>query len=130
MNEGGSVKRVFLDHELKGIHFSRVNRRGAKGTYRERQAASAQELRLPVVDGHVVFPDFRIEEENERGERSGVDVEVATGNYREKHIATKVAAGFHVYANQGGRTGGLSADTGSHLRGQVFRHERGIVFPL
>ena len=34
-----------------------------------------------------------------------VDVEVATGNYRGEHIATKVAAGFRVYATPlgGGR---------------------------
>lgn len=128
-DEGSVIKRVVLDYELKGKHFSWVNKPGDGQTYRERQVESAHELHLPVIDGHVVFPDFRIECENERGEPSRADIEVATGNYRGKHIAAKTAAGFRVYAERGG-LGGPGVDRGPHLRGNVFRQDRGIVFPL
>ena len=54
---------------------------------------------LPVIDGHAVFPDFRIEYEDERGDIGRVDVEVASDNYHDHHIATKLAAGFRVYGS-------------------------------
>jgi hypothetical protein len=105
LNEGCSVKRVVLDYELKRAYFSQLNKRGDSRSYRDRQREAAQIVQLPVVDGHVVFPDVRIEYEDERGEPGRVDVEVATGNYRGEHIATKTAAGFRVYATPlgGGR---------------------------
>jgi hypothetical protein len=126
---GFSEKRVVLDYELKRKHFARVNKPGAGTSYRDIQAESARELHLPVVDGHVTFPDFRVEYEDDRGDVGRVDVEVATGNYREKHLAAKAAAGFRVYAdgNSGGR---LSIDGGAKLPGHVFRQERNVVLSL
>jgi hypothetical protein len=126
---GGTIKRVVLDYELKSRHFSKVNKAGETASYRKLQMESANELHLPIIDGHVVLPDFRIEYENDRGEPSRSDVEVATGNYRGQHVASKSAAGFRVYAERGaGR--GLSVDKSAPLKGNVFREERGIVFPL
>jgi hypothetical protein len=102
---GCSIKRVVLDYELKRAYFSRLNARPESRPYRDRQRDAAQQVQLPVIEGHVVFPDVRIEYEDERGEPGRVDVEVATGNYRDEHIATKTAAGFRVYATPlgGGR---------------------------
>src|SRR5207249_3230319 len=78
--EGSTVKRVVLDYELKRDHFKRVNKPKPGQPYRKVQADSARELHLPVIDGHAIFPDFRMEYENERGDPSRVDIEVATGN--------------------------------------------------
>lgn len=122
---GGAIKSVILDTELKRRHLSRVNRPG--GSYRTVQAESAKEIQLPVVDGHVVFPDFRIEYENDRGEIARVDVEVATGNYREQHLAAKLSAGFTVYAS---RSGGLRVESGPLLKGNVFPMENRTVYVL
>ena len=43
-------------------------------------------MHLPIIDGHAVFPDFRIEYEDERGDLDRVDVEIANDNYRDHHI--------------------------------------------
>src|SRR5262249_14999148 len=106
-----------------------VNKPEARDDYRNAQAESARELHLPVVEGHVTFPDFRVEYEDDRGEPGRVDVEVATGNYREQHLAAKSAAGFRVYAERSA-AGRLSIDGGRRLPGHVFRQERSVVFLL
>jgi hypothetical protein len=113
LNDGCSMKRVVLDYELKRAYFSRLNARAEVRPYGERQREAAQIVQLPIIDGRVVFPDVRIEYEDERGEPGRVDVEVATGNYRGEHIATKTAAGFRVYATALG--GGRFSDERSAL---------------
>lgn len=123
--EGGSIKRVILDSELKRAHYSRVNKPGV--AYRQVQEESARELHLPVVDGHAMFPDFRLEYEDERGDLARVDVEVATDNYREQHLAAKMAAGFQVYGRSGG---GLTVQSGPRLKGNAFPQETRMVLPL
>jgi hypothetical protein len=128
-SEGGSIKRIVLDHELKAKHFSQLNKPGSRAAYWKVQEDSARELHLPIVAGHVMIPDFRIEYETERGELSRADIEVATANYRGHHLEAKGAAGFRVYAQSGGG-GRLGVDQGSRLQGNVFRQERGVVFPL
>lgn len=122
-SRGGTVRRVVLDTELKREHFKRTIKPGV--AYRKFQAESAKELHLPVIDGHVVFPDFRIEYEDERGEMGRVDVEVATGNYREQHLQTKSAAGFRVYSMSG-----VSVQSGHPLKGQVFPRENRVLLSL
>jgi hypothetical protein len=123
---GGTIKRVVLDTQLKRDHFSRTNKPGA--SYRKVQAESAQELQLPVIDGHVVFPDFRLEYEDERGEVSRADIEVATDDYRGKHIAMKAAAGFRVYAASPG--GGVQVQHGHNLKAHVWSRENHTVLSL
>jgi hypothetical protein len=93
------VGRVVLDYELKRDYFARLNAPGAS-SYRERQSETARTKHLPIIDGHAVFPDFRIEYEDERGDIGRVDVEVASDNYHDHHIATKVAAGFRIYGGE------------------------------
>jgi hypothetical protein len=125
--QGGTVKEVILDTALKRAHYARTNRPG--GSTREVQAESAAELHLHIVDGHVMFPDFRVEYENEQGELGRVDIEVATGNYREAHFAGKAAAGFRVYAGPSSG-GGLVVQSGGPLKGQVFPQHTRTVFSL
>jgi hypothetical protein len=99
--EGGHVQRVLLDYELKKRAYTPL----AKAQnlppleYAERREEIANENRLPVVDGHIVLPDLRIEYETADGEMRHIDLELATRNYRGAHIRVKAAAGFKVYAD-------------------------------
>jgi hypothetical protein len=127
--QGWSVKRVVLDYELKRGYFSRLNAKDNNAQYRQRQTEAARELHLSVIDGHTVFPDFRIEYEDERGERGRVDVEVATGNYRGNHVAAKATAGFRVYAD-GGTASRLRVERGPLLGGHFHSQERSALLLL
>jgi hypothetical protein len=109
--DGGRVRRVILDYELKKRAYSPLAkaRNLPPLEYTERQKDIAQENDLPVVDGHIVLPDLRAEYETREGEERHVDLELATRNYRAAHIHAKSAAGFRVYA-----------DTGSHALAAVI----------
>jgi DNA-binding MarR family transcriptional regulator len=112
--DGGKVRRVVLDYELK----KRAYRPLAQAQnlppleYAERQQEIAQENDLPVVDGHIVLPDLRVEYETRDGEERHVDLELATRNYRAAHIQAKAAAGFRVYADTSSH--GLAAALDNH----------------
>jgi hypothetical protein len=126
--DGHSVKRVVLDYELKGLYFARLNAPAGSLSYRERQSEAARVTHLPIIDGHAVFPDFRIEYEDERADIGRVDVEVASDNYHDHHIATKVAAGFRVYGGEDiVRRFGISEGA---LGGGSFSEERSAVLLL
>ena len=75
---------------------------------------------LPVIDGHVQFPDLRIECERDDGGREIEDVEVVTPHYRGAHAAAKVSAGFTRYGAVGARFGG-SSGRGRGGRGRDVR---------
>ncbi len=112
--DGGKVRRVVLDYELK----RRAYRPLAQAhnlpplEYAERQQEIAQENDLPVVDGHIVLPDLRVEYETRDGDERHVDLELATRNYRAAHIQAKAAAGFRVYADTSSH--GLAAALDNH----------------
>jgi DNA-binding MarR family transcriptional regulator len=112
--DGGKVRRVVLDYELK----KRAYRPLAQAhhlpplEYAERQQEIAQENDLPVVDGHIILPDLRVEYETRDGEERHVDLELATRNYRAAHIQAKAAAGFRVYADTSSL--GLAAALDNH----------------
>ncbi len=112
--DGGTVHRVVLDYELK----KRAYRPLAQAhnlpplEYAEIQQEIAQENDLPVVDGHIVLPDLRVEYETRDGEERHVDLELATRNYRAAHIQAKAAAGFRVYADTSSH--GLAAALDNH----------------
>jgi hypothetical protein len=126
--DGHSVSRVVLDYELKRGYFARLNAPGRSLSYRERQSDAARVMHLPIIDGHAVFPDFRIEYEDERGDIGRVDVEVASDNYHDHHIATKISAGFQVYGGEGiVRRFGISE---GGLGGGSFSEERSAVLLL
>ena len=128
VGEGYKVRGLRLDSELKRGYFSRLNASADKRPYGERQAESARLVHLPVINGHAVFPDFRIEYGDDRGDIGRVDVEVASDNYHDHHVATKLSAGFRVYgsANIAGRFG---VSEGS-LGGGGFSEERSAVLLL
>jgi len=126
--EGYRVRGVRLDSELKRDYFSRLNASADKRSYRDRQTEAAREVQLPVIEGHAVFPDFRIEYEDGRGDIGRVDVEVASDHYHDHHIATKVSAGFRVYGSTDiARRFGISEGA---LGGGGFSEERSAVLLL
>ena len=64
--------------------------------------------------GRVLFPDAQIEYTGPDGRAGRVNIEVASGHYRQGSVRAKAAAGFRMYANgaagarvlHGLRTGG------------------------
>ena len=127
---GAQVRRVVLEQELKCEYqrFLQASNRGrhdASGRP-ERQPQEieqwARERQLPCRDGHVEFPDVRIEYEERDGRRSIEDVEVTTPHYRGSHAAAKASAGFTCYRSVGARLGGgrLGAGSGCRRGGRPF----------
>ena len=117
---GGNVRRVVLDDELK-----REYQRFLQAANRGRSDSDGQPLRdedeierwaithaLPHQDGHVQFPDVRIEYEDCDGRTVAEDVEVETPHYRGGHAAAKARSGFTRYRSAGGRLGGGSGRAG------------------
>jgi hypothetical protein len=103
LREGGTVLRVILDDELKQRLYRGLNER-EEPLAESRQARLADLARaedLPVVDGHVMLPDVRIEYETASGERSKVDLELTTDHYHAGHLAAKARAGFTLYSASG-----------------------------
>ena len=131
LERGAAVLRVRLDGELK----STVARRSESARAKEgRRAADAErhrvarELGLPVdARGRVLYPDAQIEYTDADGRTGRINIEVASGNYREGAIRAKAAAGFALHANGPAaahllRTLGLGGDDDrSSLRGPAHR---------
>jgi hypothetical protein len=97
---GGKVLRVQLDYELKEKLYRKLSKTQTQDEGRNHRSklAFAEQLRLPVVNGKVAFPDVRIEYANQEMEISRVDLELATGHYHAQHLAEKASAGFQIYA--------------------------------
>jgi hypothetical protein len=113
---GADVRRVVLDYELKRDyqHFLRDLNRERRRAEREADACErdvtdwARSHDLPVVDGHVHFPDVRIEYARPDGQRAVEDIEVVTPHYRGAYAAAKARTGFSTYramTGVGGRGG-------------------------
>lgn len=119
IGDGGRIERICLDHELKGEYqrfIQEGNRERADSD--GRPTRSIEEIRewaeshgLPMFDGHVQFPDVRIEYQTVDGRWGIEDIEVETAHYRGAHAAAKARSGFTRY-----RVGGASG-TG---RGRPF----------
>jgi hypothetical protein len=111
--QGASVRRVVLDYELKRDYqrFLHERNRGKKdcdgrpAREPEEIARWAREHDLPYEDGHVNFPDARIEYEDRNG-RSHEDLEVVTAHYRGAHAGSAAKSGFTCYVVVGGMVGG------------------------
>ncbi len=121
---GEPVRRVVLEEELKREYqrfLQAQNReRRERGETPEGRAEAvarwAQEHELPFDDGHVQFPDARIEYEDRDGRRAVENIEVVTPHYRGAHAAAKGRSGFTCYRASGARLGGLRT-TGRSGRG-------------
>jgi hypothetical protein len=101
--DGGKIRRVLLDYELKRKVFSKLNADESHSAtdYNNRKQQIASENGLQVVNGRIHFPDLRIEFENRDQELEKVDLELATGDYKDSDVQAKRAAGFKIYASGG-----------------------------
>jgi hypothetical protein len=114
--QGGQVRRVALDYELKrdyqrflqGRNRGREDSDGRPDREPEEIARWAREHQLPYYDGHVHFPDARIEYEDRDGRSRHQDLEVVTGHYRGAHAAASARSGFTQYRSLGYTVGGRS----------------------
>jgi len=95
---GGTVRRVVLDYELKEELYRALSKADpAKNPEYERMYV-ANRHGLKVVDGTIPMPDLRIEYETEARDIEHIDLEFATREYRSQGMASKVRAGFHLFA--------------------------------
>jgi hypothetical protein len=102
--DGGAVRRVVLDAELKGQVAALRNAPTAPPD----PEPIARALHLTVVDGTIQIPDLRLEYETREGSVARVDLELATEHYKPSQVAAKAQAGFTIYA-PASQTGRLSA---------------------
>jgi len=115
--QGGRVNRVVLDYELKRDYqrFLHERNRGRKhcdgrpDRKAEEIARWAREQDLPYEDGHVHFPDARIEFEDRDGRSRHEDIEIVTGHYRGAHAGAVARSGFSCYRAIGGMLGGCAS---------------------
>ena len=134
LERGAAIRRVRLDGELK----SAVARRSESARARDgRRAADAErhraagELGLPIdARGRVLYPDAQIEYVDAEGHTGRVNIEVASGHYRQGSVRAKAAAGFRMHANGPAGARVLRAlgceDHGSSLRGPAERDPAAI----
>jgi DNA-binding MarR family transcriptional regulator len=112
--QGGRARRVVLDYELKRDYqrFLQERNRGRKDSdgRPDREPAEiarwARENALPYDDGHVRFPDARIEYEDRDGRSRHEDLEVVTAHYRGAHAGAAAKSGFTCYLSMGCSVGG------------------------
>lgn len=120
-DRGGRVRRVVIDYEMKRDYqrFLHERNRGKKGCdgRPDREAEEivrwAQEHQLPYEeDGHVHFPDARVEYEDRDGRSRFEDLEVVTPHYRGAHASGAVKSGFTCYLSFGSSVGGRGGGGG------------------
>jgi DNA-binding PadR family transcriptional regulator len=112
--QGGRSRRVVLDYELTRDYqrFLHERNRGKKDCdgRPDREPAEiarwAREHELPYDDGHVRFPDARIEYEDRDGRSPHEDIEVVTAHYRGAHAGAAAKSAFTCYVVIGGMVGG------------------------
>jgi len=115
---GARIERVVLDYELKREYqqfLQERNRGRADSDGRpDRDESEIQEWAyehdLPYFDGHVHFPDARIEYVDADGRLDHLDVEVVTIHYRGAHGAGASRSGFSTFRGSSARTGGSPFD--------------------
>ena len=134
LERGAAIRRVRLDGELKIAVARRSESARAKDGRRAADAErhrAAGELGLPIdAQGRVLYPDAQIEYTDAEGRSGRVNVEVASGHYRQGSVRAKAAAGFRMHANGPAGARVLRAlgceDHGSSLRGPAERDPAAI----
>jgi hypothetical protein len=94
---GGKIRRVILDYELKEQLYHDLNKPSAH-TPEQQRIQAATKHGLKVINGSIPIPDLRIEYENDAKEIERIDLELATREYRSQGLAAKAQAGFRLYA--------------------------------
>lgn len=118
--DGGQIERVVLDYELKRDYQrflqernrGRADSDGRPDRTREEIAEWAREHGLPCKDGHVQFPDVRIEYStpDNRWEHEYENVEVTTVHYRGARGAAAASSGFSCHGGSSAQIGGAPFD--------------------
>jgi hypothetical protein len=96
--DGGIVRKVALDYELKKRINKELARLGADRHNQSKKTEIAQAHGIRVVNGRVVVPDLQIEYDNAEGHLARVNLELATKHYRPGQLQAKAQAGFTLYA--------------------------------
>lgn len=118
------IRRVILDNDLKSEYqaFLQERNRGRSDSD-GRPDRSPDEIHrwavehdLPDSDGHVQFPDARIEYEDRDGRLRTLDIEVETLNYRGGHAAAKASSGFSRHSGSAMRVVGARGSSGAGSR--------------
>jgi hypothetical protein len=115
-DEGADIHRIVLENDLKREYQQFLQERNRDRDDSDgRPDRSLEEIRawalnhdLPFDDqGHVQFPDMRIEYDLDGRDRT-LDLEVMTPHYRGAHAAAKSGSGFRLHGSTrgGGRGGG------------------------
>ena len=134
LEQGAAIRCVRLDGELKSAVARRSESARAKDGRRAADAErhrAAGELGLPIdAQGRVLYPDAQIEYTDAEGRSGRVNVEVASGHYRQGSVRAKAAAGFRMHANGPAGARVLRAlgceDHGSSIRGPAERDPAAI----
>lgn len=131
-DQGGRLRRVVLDYELKRDYQRFLQERnrgrpdcdGRPDREPEEVGRWAREHDLPYDDGHVRFPDARIEYEDRDGLSRHEDIEVVTAHYRGAHAGGAAKSGFSCYRAAGGAVGGRGGCGGRGGGGRRTSHPR------
>ena len=129
IEQGATVRRVRLDGEFKSAVARKSESARAKDGRRAADAERhrvAQELGLPIdAQGRVLYPDAQIEYTDAEGRSGRVNIEVASGNYRQGSAPygprPRPGSGYTQTGRPErgclGRSAWATADHGSSLRG-------------
>jgi hypothetical protein len=96
--DGGRIRRVTLDYELKKRINKELARLGSDKQDPNKKNEIAQAHGVLVVNSRVVVPDLQIEYDNAEGQLARVNLELATKHYRTGQLQAKAQAGFTLYA--------------------------------
>jgi hypothetical protein len=115
---GARIERVVLDYELKREYQQWLHERdrgcadadGRPDRTEDEIQDWAVDHNLPYFDGHVHFPDLRIEYEDIDGRHDHHDVEILTVHYRGARGSAAARSGFRCVSGSSARTGGRSSD--------------------
>ena len=120
--DGGKIRRVVLDYELKQKVYSPLAKARALPPleYAKRQIEVAQATHLKVVAGKIPLPDLRIEYETAEGDLTRVDLELATHHYHGSHLRVKAEAGFKMYAAGDSVSRCSAALDGPEITAEIF----------
>src|SRR5262245_24130247 len=128
LERGGRIDHVALDYELKREYQEWLHERDRGNADADgRPDRTAREIEgwafehdLPYFDGHVHFPDVRIDYLDLEGHHLHRDVEVTTVHYRGGHAAAVKRSGFSRYRGVSARTGKGGRPFDPHLAEEVF----------
>ena len=128
LERGDRIDHVALDYELKREYQEWLHERDRGDADADgRPDRSEREIErwafehdLPYFDGHVHFPDVRIDYLDLDGHHLHRDVEVTTVHYRGGHAATVKRSGFSCHRGISARTGRGGRPFDPHLAEEVF----------